>query len=735
MSEDQKKQLQTQLWNIANELRGKMDADEFRDYILGFIFYKYLSEKLELYANDLLKSEDTKYIDVKDTDFDLIEEIKKASLDHLGYFLLPSELFRQMAERTELHDYIEDLQAILANIERSTMGTESEDDFDKLFSEIDLNANKLGKTVASRSELIAKVLKHLDKIDFQLENSEIDILGDAYEYLIAQFASGAGKKAGEFYTPQEVSQVLARIVTDGKKRIKSVYDPACGSGSLLLRIGKNVKIDRYYGQEKNNTTYNLARMNMLLHNVRFDRFDIKQDDTLEHPQHLDDRFEAIVANPPFSAKWSSNPIHLQDERFSQYGALPPKTYADFAFIQHMLYQLEENGIMATVMSLGVLFRDGAEATIRKFIVNDKNYLDAVIGLPSNLFYGTPVPACILVFKKCRTEPKNILFINSSSYFQKLPRQNKLREHDIEKIIETYRNRSEVEKYSRKVSIDEVVSNDYNLNITRYVDNFHEPEQVSIKDVSLKISKATEDLKSIELVLTKHCNSLGIQPPLGNNIDLLNKYKLGLMQRLFKRELRFSRDDGSEYSDWENKTIDDCYHNYKGSGISKDDLYTEGANPCILYGELYTSYPEIISEVISRTDYEGRVWSKANDLLIPSSTTTTGIDLANVTYLPNDDVLIGGDITILRPKEFIFSPYYAYYLTHFKKNEIAKYAQGSTIIHLYYKHFKNIVIDVPEKEEQIKIAHFLLTLDAKIMCLRGNLDQLELFKSLYINGQS
>ena len=307
-----------------------------------------------------------------------------------------------------------ELQTILDNIERSTMGTESEDDFGNLFSELDLDSSKLGKTPREKNKLIAKVLSHLDKIDFLLKDSRIDILGDAYEYLIGQFASGAGKKAGEFYTPQEVSEVLARIVTLGKKTLKSIYDPTCGSGSLLLRVGKQVdEVGHYYGQEMNNTTYNLGRMNMILHGIHYSQFSIKQEDTLEHPQHLDHQFEAIVANPPFSAKWSANPLFMSDERFSQYGRLAPKSKADYAFITHMIHHLDENGTMAVVMPHGVLFRGGAEGEIREHLIREKNYLDAVIGLPANIFYGTSIPTSILVFKKCRSHPDDILFIDAS----------------------------------------------------------------------------------------------------------------------------------------------------------------------------------------------------------------------------------------------------------------------------------------------------------------------------------
>ena len=349
MSEEHKKQLEQQLWNIANTLRGKMDADEFRDYILGFIFYKYLSEKMDIYANSILKSDKLIYKEIKERTKEgkqYIEAIKEEALVKLGYFLKPSELFSEVAKRgngngdEESNFILEDLDKILTNIQLSTMGTESEEDFDNLFEDMDLNSTKLGKTPEARNGIISKVLSHLDKIDFQLQHTELDVLGDAYEYLIAQFASGAGKKAGEFYTPQEVSIVLSKIVTTGKSKLKSVYDPTCGSGSLLLRVAKEVKsVSNFYGQELNRTTYNLARMNMILHGVHYRKFDIKQEDTLEHPQHTDMQFEAIVANPPFSAKWSASPLFMSDDRFSQYGKLAPKSKADFAFVQHMIYHL------------------------------------------------------------------------------------------------------------------------------------------------------------------------------------------------------------------------------------------------------------------------------------------------------------------------------------------------------------------------------------------------------------
>ncbi|MCI5197204.1 MAG: type I restriction-modification system subunit M, partial [Candidatus Electrothrix sp. AW5] len=395
-----------------------------------------------------------------------------------------------------------------------TMGTESEDDFNQLFEDLDLNSTKLGRTVEARNTLIAKVLLHLDKIDFALENANADVLGDAYEYLIAQFASGAGKKAGEFYTPQQVSKILAQVVTLDKKRIKSAYDPACGSGSLLLRIAKEAEVSKFYGQELNRTTYNLARMNMILHDVHFSKFDIKQEDTLEFPQHLEERFDVVVANPPFSAKWKgkNNPLNATDDRFSQYGTLAPATKADFAFVQHMLYQLNDSGTMAVVLPHGVLFRGAAEGKIRQYIIQEQNYLDAVIGLPANLFYGTSIPACILVFKRCRVDDDNIFFIDASQEFEKIGNQNALTDEHVEKILHAVQRRENIDKYSYLASLDEVRENDYNLNIPRYVDTFEEEEPVDLEAVVSELRALEGEMQETDKTISKFCAELNIVCP-------------------------------------------------------------------------------------------------------------------------------------------------------------------------------------------------------------------------------
>lgn len=515
MSENQKQQLEQKLWDIANTLRGRINADEYRNYILGFIFFKYLSEKQHLYANTLLDEESvTEYTQV--TNEADLAAIKEESLAQLGYYLAPNQLFDVIAKKGESNYIIEELETTLNYIEQSTMGTDSEEDFNGLFQDVDLASSKLGKTPDKRNEVIVEILSKLNEIDFKLEDIEADVLGDAYEYLISNFAAGAGKSAGEFYTPQQVSTILAKLVTLGKDKIRSVYDPTCGSGSLLLRVSKETKVTEFYGQELNPTTYNLARMNMILHDVHFSRFNIQQDDTLEEPHHKDMRFEAIVANPPFSAHWKgdANPLNASDSRFNQFGKLAPKTKADFAFLQHMYYQLADNGTVASVFPHGVLFRGAAEGVIREYFIKELNAIDAIIGLPANIFYGTSIPTCIVVLKKCRKADDNIVFIDASGEgnYIKEGTQNKLRAEDIDRIISAYTNRQDIDKYCHITSLAQIAENDYNLNIPRYVDTFEEEESIDVVEVTERLKAINTELKELDGQLATFCNELNIPTP-------------------------------------------------------------------------------------------------------------------------------------------------------------------------------------------------------------------------------
>ena len=754
MSEDQKKALEQQLWNIANALRGKMNPDEFRDYILGFIFYKYLSEKMEIFANEILKQDKITFNEITSKTnqaSEFLDAIKEEALEKLGYFLKPEELFTQVARRgqgdndevgqfdeAKTNFILEDLQKILLNIQLSTMGTESEEDFEDLFSDMDLNSQKLGKTPEARNATIAKILSHLNKIDFNLEQTELDVLGDAYEYLIGQFASGAGKKAGEFYTPQEVSMILAKIVTIGKHKLRSVYDPTCGSGSLLLRVAREVKdVTMFYGQEMNRTTYNLARMNMILHGVHYRDFDIKQEDTLEHPQHLEDLpFEAIVANPPFSANWSANPLFTSDDRFSQYGKLAPAGKADFAFVQHMIYHLAENGTMAVVLPHGVLFRGAAEQHIRRFLIENKNYLDAVIGLPANIFYGTSIPTCILVFKKCRDTPDDILFIDASNDFEKVKTQNVLREEHIDKIIDTYKERRVIEKYSYRASLKEVADNDYNLNIPRYVDTFEEEEPIDIQAVLREINELEAKRVELDREIAGYFEELGIGVLTTTNRCLMKKSAVNIPK---VPNLRFPGFVG----EWEVKRLGDVMDFKVTNSFSRENLsYEKGTIKNIHYGDIHTKFQTLfdltkenvpcINPEISVVKISEESFCQKGDIVFADASEDLNdvgksIEIINL----NGEKLLSGLHTLLaRPKENLFHLGFNGYL--FKSNniriQIQRESQGSKVLSISTRRISKVELKYPNLSEQQKIASFLSLIDEKILTQNKIIEELKLLKT-------
>lgn len=505
----QQAELQKKLWSIANDLRGNMDASEFRNYILGLIFYRYLSEKTEEEVAKLLSDDNLSYEEAWQ-DEEYREAIEAELISQIGFVVEPQYLFSNFIRKIENQTFdIEELHKAVNKVEESTRGEESEDDFNHLFADMDLNSSRLGTSNAARTKLISKVMVNLSTLPFVHSDLEIDMLGDAYEYLIGQFAATAGKKAGEFYTPQQVSKILAQIVTTDKTDLRNVYDPTCGSGSLLLRVGREARVRHYYGQEYNSTTYNLARMNMLLHDVNYNRFSIDNADTLEDPAVDEEKFEAVVANPPYSAKWSADPKFMDDPRFSNYGKLAPKSKADFAFIQHMIHHLDDNGTMAVVLPHGVLFRGAAEGQIRRYLIEEKNYLDAIIGLPANLFFGTSIPTSILVFKKCRQKDDSVLFIDASQSFEKGKNQNHLSDEDVEKIVNTYRNREELDKFSHNATLEEIADNDYNLNIPRYVDTFEEEAPIDLDQVQQDLADIDKEIANIEQEINGYLKELGV----------------------------------------------------------------------------------------------------------------------------------------------------------------------------------------------------------------------------------
>ena len=486
------KELCNKLWAMANALRGNMEAYEFKNYILGMIFYYYLSDKTEKYMVNLLKDDNISYEDAWN-DEEYKAAIVEEALRDLGYIIEPEYLFRKMVKMVENRSFdIEFLQKAINALMESTIGNDSQEDFDGLFSDMQLDSTKLGHTVKDRSAVMAKIIASLDEINFSVDDTKIDVLGNAYEYLIGQFAATAGKKAGEFYTPSGPAELLCRLACLGLTDVKDAADPTCGSGSLLLRLKNYANVRNYYGQELTSTTYNLARMNMILRGIPYRNFNIYNGDTLEHDYFGDMKFRVQVANPPYSANWSADMHFMEDERFNEYGKLAPKSKADFAFVQHMVYHMDEDGRAVVLLPHGVLFRGAAEEVIRKHLIQKLNVLDAVIGLPANLFFGTGIPVCVLVLKRERNgNSDNILFIDASNDFEAGKNQNILRECDIDKIVETYEHRVDVDKYAHVATMQEIEENGFNLNIPRYVDTFEpEEDKIRIEDIAHALSMMT-----------------------------------------------------------------------------------------------------------------------------------------------------------------------------------------------------------------------------------------------------
>lgn len=510
------REIESQLWSMANDLRGNMSANEFQNYILGFMFYRYLSNHQEAYMKDqdLFDVEDGQSINSaflmipSDEVTDYLEDIANS----LGYAIRPeftwASLMNKISTKTLTPSHFQDM---FDDFEKNAeMNDNATQDFRNIFADMNLTNSRLGTNTASRVKALSNIAEMIETIGLNDDHGR-DVLGNVYEYLIAQFAADSGKKAGEFYTPHEVSEVLAKLVTlDAPEEGQfSVYDPTMGSGSLLLTVQEELKNGdekgrvKFYGQELNTTTYNLARMNLMMHQVDYQNMNLRNADTLESdwPDGAVDgidrprSFDAVVANPPYSAKWDNNDNKMKDPRFKNFKKLAPKSKADYAFVLHALYHLNNEGTMAIVLPHGVLFRGAAEGAIRQSILED-NYLDAVIGMPAGLFYSATIPTAVLVFKKNRTN-KDVLFIDASSDFEKGKNQNKLRQEDIDKILSTYKERKDVDKYAHVASFDEIKENDFNLNIPRYVDTFDEPEPIDIAAVKAEIADLDKQIAESE----------------------------------------------------------------------------------------------------------------------------------------------------------------------------------------------------------------------------------------------
>ena len=501
--EQEREELHRAIWAIADDLRGAVDGWDFKNYVLGAMFYRYISENLTNYINQGEREAGDSDFDYASMSDEAAEEAREGLVQEKGFFILPSELFANVTARAEDDENLnETLERVFRHIEESAKGSDAESDFEGLFDDFDVNSNKLGATVAKRNERLSKLLTGISLMKLgSVQDHDIDAFGDAYEYLMSMYASNAGKSGGEFFTPADVSVLLTRLGTVGKTKVNKVYDPACGSGSLLLKavqiLGKDGVVNGFFGQEINITTYNLCRINMFLHDIGFDKFDIACEDTLINPQHWDDEpFELIVSNPPYSIKWAgdNNPLLINDPRFSPAGVLAPKSKADMAFIMHSLSWLAPNGTAAIVCFPGIMYRSGAEQKIRKYLV-DNNFVDCIIQLPSNLFYGTSIATCIMVMKKGKNDNK-ILFIDATNECIKVTNNNKLTAENIDHIVNTFTKRDDEPYFSRLVSYDEVKDENYNLSVSTYVEQEDKREKIDI----VKLNAEIKDIVAREQVL-------------------------------------------------------------------------------------------------------------------------------------------------------------------------------------------------------------------------------------------
>lgn len=502
IKEQERAELHRSIWAIADDLRGAVDGWDFKNYVLGAMFYRYISENFTAYVNAGEFDAGNLTFDYAKMSDEEAEEARSGLIEEKGFFILPSELFcNVLAKASSDENLNETLERVFANIENSATGSESEDNFAGLFDDFDVNSNKLGATVAKRNERLVKILNGVADMKLEYKDNAIDAFGDAYEYLMGMYAQNAGKSGGEFFTPSDVSELLTRLGTVGKTEVNKVYDPACGSGSLLLKaqrvLGKDGVRQGYYGQEINITTYNLCRINMFLHDVGYDKFDIACEDTLLEPMHWDDEpFELIVSNPPYSIKWvgDDDATLINDPRFSPAGVLAPKSKADLAFIMHSLSWLAPNGTAAIVCFPGIMYRGGAEQKIRKYLI-DNNFIDCIIQLPSNLFYGTSIATCIMVLKKGKKD-NNTLFIDATNECIKITNNNKLTPENLDNIVAEYESREDKDYFARLVPYEEIKENDYNLSVSTYVEAKDTREKIDI----VKLNAEIEEIVAREQVL-------------------------------------------------------------------------------------------------------------------------------------------------------------------------------------------------------------------------------------------
>lgn len=716
-------ELSSKLWAMANDLRGNMEAYEFKNYILGLLFYKELSDRTEKFVAELLQEDNTTFEAAwKD------EEYKEAIVDEmlikLGYVLEPKYLFPEMLELIRKDEFsIDYFEEAINSIIASTQGQDSEADFDGLFEDMDLKSSKLGKEIKQRSKLIGKVLQTIDSIEVDLGDTDVDVLGTAYVTLIGLFAQTAGKKGGEFYTPTNMSKLVARLATVGLTKVLNVADCACGSGSLLLQVGEYVDVAKYYGQELTSSTYNLARMNMILHNIDYKNFSIVNVDTLEDDSNFEaEKFSVQVANPPYSAKWSADSRFLDDERFSQYGKLAPASKADFAFVQHMVYHMANgDSRIAVLLPHGALFRGGSEDTIRRYLIDNLNVIDAVIGLPANCFQGTPIPVCCMVLKKERNgNSDNICFIDASNDFVKGNKMNYITEEHIEKIVSAYTERKNIERYCHVASMDEIKANDYKLNILAYVKLNQIDENMDAVKASQTLEELTPQLKEADAELSKLIQELGFE-----------NFSSEVMKKVSSGKIRFKDENGAEFPEWKKYTLNEILAERKEKSGGKLRICSVAIKEGVVdqIQHLGRSYAAEDTSHYSKVKYGDVVYTKS-----PTGDFPFGIVKQSQLH---EDVAVSPLYGVFEPNNYYIGLLLHYYFTSpaNANNYLAPIIQkgAKNTINITNNTFISSKISMPSDErEQKKIAEFIQAFDKKLeiekqmyeawQCIRGGLLQ-------------
>jgi len=681
--EAQRAELHRTIWRIANDLRGSVDGWDFKTYVLGMLFYRFISENLTDYLNRAEREAgdaDFDYAKLRDSE---AREAMRETVVEKGFYIFPTELFANVRERARRDPNLnETLARVFNNIERSATGTDSESDLKGLFDDLDVNSTKLGNTVAKRNDKLVKLLDAVGDLSLgTFGDNTIDAFGDAYEYLMTMYASSAGKSGGEFFTPQEVSELLARITVVGKTEVNKVYDPACGSGSLLLKFAKVLGKDKvrqgFYGQEINLTTYNLCRINMFLHDINFEKFSIAHGDTLIDPAHWDDEpFEAIVSNPPYSTRWDgdANPLLINDPRYAPAGVLAPKSKADLAFTMHMLSWLAVNGTAAIVEFPGVLYRGGAEQKIRKYLI-DSNYVDAVIQLPPDLFFGTTIATCVIVLKKSKPDDR-VMFIDASAEFVRGGNKNVFTEANQAKVLEAFAARVDVQHFARLVDSTAIGENGYNLSVSSWVEAEDTREVTDISELNARIAGIVARQAELRAAIDEVVVDAG----------LLSLGQQGQVHRVRLREVgTFIR----------------------GRRFTKAD-YVDSGLGCIHYGQVYTDYGTTTRQTVSfvRSDLRSRLRLAQTGDLVIAATGENATDVCKaVAWLGEGEIAVHDDCYIFRHSLEPRYASYAFQTADFHEQKSRRVSE-SKVVRVSASALGEIAIPVPSWEDQCRIADAL-----------------------------